>query len=62
MDTVTSDDSFETDDSGVIEGYSKMIEEKKLSHTPKKDKQLKKLNKSLADNANNNVLNKFNRR
>ena len=61
LDTVTSDDSFDTDGS-IIEDYSKMIEERKVSHTPKKTKQLAKLNKSLADNATNNLLNTFNRR
>ena len=47
---ITSDDSFETDDSGVKEGYNEKIEEMKLDMDFDKMKEIAVLERSLEKN------------
>ena len=59
---MTSDDSFETDDSGVKDGILQREEEKKAEYSPEKAKDLERLEKCLSKNKPTTKLNIFNRR
>ena len=59
---ITSDDSFETDDSGVKEGYNDKIEELKMDMEFDKVKEVGVLERCLEKNRPDAMMNRFYRK